>query len=72
MYNYYYRLPECERMKNKWYNMLKRRSFIKKGENIKICSKHFDKKYFDSMKNLKKSAIPTLFPTHKLLTYVSY
>lgn len=58
-------------MRNKWHNILKNRCSTINWNRSKICSKHFDNKYFDSQRNLKENAIPTMFPSSKLMVNVS-
>ncbi|KAL4711524.1 hypothetical protein ACJJTC_000540 [Scirpophaga incertulas] len=54
--------PTSNEMRNKWLLLLKNKCTILDWHQSKICSKHFEKKYFDSNRRLKESAVPTLFP----------
>ncbi|KAG6445131.1 hypothetical protein O3G_MSEX003726 [Manduca sexta] len=48
-------------MRNKWLRILKHRCSVLDWMESRICSKHFELKYFDAQKKLKDHAVPTLF-----------
>ncbi|XP_046969471.1 uncharacterized protein LOC124536870 [Vanessa cardui] len=63
----FYPCPTSIEMKNKWLHALRNRCALLDWSRSRICSKHFEHKYFDSQKKLKDNAVPTLFPvTSKL------
>ncbi|XP_047992337.1 uncharacterized protein LOC125231039 [Leguminivora glycinivorella] len=54
--------PSSLEMRNKWLQILKNRCTILDWARSRICSKHFENKYFDAQRRLKPNAVPTLFP----------
>ncbi|CAH0400930.1 unnamed protein product [Chilo suppressalis] len=54
--------PASSEMRNKWLMMLKNKCSMLDWAKSRICSRHFENKYFDSQRKLKEHAIPTLFP----------
>ncbi|XP_028177169.1 THAP domain-containing protein 6-like [Ostrinia furnacalis] len=53
--------PTSSEMRNKWLILLKNKCTLLDWAKSKICSKHFENKYFDSQRRLKENAVPTLF-----------
>lgn len=53
--------PSSKEMRNKWLQVLKNKCSMLDWSRSKICSKHFEKKYFDSQRKLRENAIPTIF-----------
>lgn len=49
-------------MRNKWLHALRNKCAVLDWTKSRICSKHFENKYFDAQRKLKEIAIPTLFP----------
>ncbi|XP_075980497.1 uncharacterized protein LOC142979470 [Anticarsia gemmatalis] len=53
--------PQSTEMRNRWLKVLKNRCSMLDWAKSRICSKHFENKYFDSHRRLRENAIPTLF-----------
>lgn len=53
--------PQTTEMRNKWLSVLKNKCSKLDWAKSRICSKHFENKYFNSQRKLKQNAIPTLF-----------
>ncbi|CAG9788772.1 unnamed protein product [Diatraea saccharalis] len=53
--------PTSSDMRNKWLLMLKNKCAMLDWTKSKICSRHFEKKYFDAQRKLKENAVPTIF-----------
>ncbi|XP_039756376.1 uncharacterized protein LOC120631045 isoform X2 [Pararge aegeria] len=49
-------------MRNKWLHALRHKCAVLDWTKSRICSKHFENKYFDAQRKLKENAIPTMFP----------
>lgn len=54
--------PSSNEMRNRWLLALRNRCALLDWSRSRICSKHFEHKYFNSQRKLKDNAIPTLFP----------
>ncbi|CAH2043825.1 unnamed protein product, partial [Iphiclides podalirius] len=54
--------PTQSDLRNKWLQILKNKCTVLDWSRSRICSRHFENKYFDSQRKLKENAIPTLFP----------
>ncbi|XP_072945019.1 uncharacterized protein [Epargyreus clarus] len=54
--------PTSNEMRNKWLHVLKNKCSLIDWARSRICSRHFELKYFDSQRRLRDNAIPTLFP----------
>ncbi|CAB3234138.1 unnamed protein product [Arctia plantaginis] len=53
--------PRSPEMRNKWLKVLKNKCSMLDWAKSRICSKHFELKYFDAQRRLRNNAIPTLF-----------
>ncbi|KAL0821840.1 hypothetical protein ABMA28_005247 [Loxostege sticticalis] len=53
--------PTSQEMRNKWLLLLKNKCTLLDWNRTKICSRHFENKYFDSQRRLSQYAVPTLF-----------
>ncbi|XP_023942317.2 uncharacterized protein LOC112048862 [Bicyclus anynana] len=63
---YFFPCPVSHEMRDKWLHALRNKCAVLDWTKSRICSKHFENKYFDSQRKLKDIAIPTLFPmVHK-------
>ncbi|CAG4956677.1 unnamed protein product [Parnassius apollo] len=58
----FYACPTNSELRNKWLQLLKNRCTVLDWTRSRICSRHFENKYFDAQRKLKENAIPTLFP----------
>ncbi|CAG9564652.1 unnamed protein product [Danaus chrysippus] len=63
----FHNCPTSHEMRNKWLHALRNKCAVLDWSKSRICSKHFEHKYFDAQRKLKENAIPTLFPLNKLL-----
>ncbi|XP_059052610.1 THAP domain-containing protein 1-like [Achroia grisella] len=54
--------PSSKEMRSKWLQCLKNKCSILDWSKSKICSVHFEKKYFDAQRKLKENAVPSIFP----------
>ncbi|XP_049875727.1 THAP domain-containing protein 1-like [Pectinophora gossypiella] len=57
--------PTTNEMRNKWLNILKSRCSSIDWARSRICSRHFENRYFDivdSRRKLRDNALPSLFP----------
>nr|XP_018901273.1 PREDICTED: uncharacterized protein LOC109033209 [Bemisia tabaci] len=63
------KFPTEESRAKLWDHLLRRANFTRKDFH-RICACHFDKNQFDKLNGrLKKTAIPTIFPTHKITAF---
>lgn len=70
---YYFRCPTSQEMRNKWLLLLKNKCTLLDWNRTKICSRHFENKYFDSQRRLSQYAVPTLFQqTVKIMKVFNY
>nr|XP_013189821.1 unnamed protein product [Amyelois transitella] len=53
--------PTSSEMRSKWLQALKNKCSMLDWSRSKICSKHFENKYFDSQRRLRENAVPTIF-----------
>ncbi|XP_053610854.1 THAP domain-containing protein 1-like [Plodia interpunctella] len=53
--------PTNNDMRTKWLQALKNKCSILDWSKSKICSRHFENKYFDSQRRLSENAIPNIF-----------
>ncbi|KOB69481.1 NIK-and IKBKB-binding protein [Operophtera brumata] len=65
-HNSSFQCPQTSEMRLKWMKILKNRYQVLDWSRSKICSKHFEQKYFDSQRKLKDNAVPTLFASGKV------
>ncbi|CAK1587043.1 unnamed protein product [Parnassius mnemosyne] len=56
--------PSNSELRSKWLQMLKKKCTVLDWTRSRICSRHFENKYFDAQRKLKENAIPTLFPVN--------
>ncbi|KAJ2945685.1 hypothetical protein O0L34_g524 [Tuta absoluta] len=56
-----HQFPTSTEMRNKWLTLLKNRCPSIDWNRSRICSKHFENRFFDSQRQLKSNALPTLF-----------
>ncbi|CAG9112018.1 hypothetical protein JYU34_001626 [Plutella xylostella] len=54
--------PGSSEMRSRWLLLLRNKCPMLDWSSSKLCSKHFENKYFDNQRNLKSTAIPTIFP----------
>ncbi|CAH4030004.1 unnamed protein product [Pieris brassicae] len=66
--------PTSSEIRNRWLNALKHKCIQLDWSKSRICSKHFETKYFDSSRKLRPNAVPTIFssnikqPIHKVFS----
>ncbi|KAI5642095.1 THAP domain-containing protein [Phthorimaea operculella] len=57
----FHQFPTSTEMRNKWLTILKNRCPSIDWNRSRICSRHFENRFFDSQRQLRSNAIPTLF-----------
>ncbi|XP_045774760.1 uncharacterized protein LOC123873774 isoform X1 [Maniola jurtina] len=69
---YFHPCPASNDMRNKWLHALKNKCAVLDWKKSRICSKHFENKYFDAQRKLKDTAVPTLFPSIGQVHKIAY
>lgn len=70
MININFRCPTNTDMRGKWLKVLKNKCFMLDWTKSKICSKHFENRYFDAQRRIKDTAIPTLFGAYAKVSFL--